>query len=296
MIKSQDDNTNITAKKPAQNWCKHDIDSRLVPEMQVYILKTGAAGYGFFWAVVEEMYRTNKPEQNLTKLNTMGAVLGLSDNQCSVFVEAAISSGVWSRTESGIISSRAQDEIEDRTIKLNEIKEKRKEAGEESGRVRRAKRNKPEQTGTNTNQSRLDQSRLDNINTYTNSQPEQIPAPLTLGASPPPKTRTKKIKPKLNNLIESTEEELIAKGLDPSKPAPKNLTRKKESLIPQDLDSRVWMTNAEAQKLIGNWGPEKVYELFNNLSEYLGMKPEKAAEYADHYLTILNWEKRNANK
>ncbi len=308
MTQSQDDNTSQPPSKSSKksgDWFRFDVDFEDDPRIIQLLITHRSWGLGLYIRLVALMYKHDGDLDISTPEKLKALIYILRDRR--------LPSLILTLSELGLIYPTSGSEVDHKSTTSGsqvhhkyrsgrvdlELSLRNKLSDKARDNVSKRKDRQPDlqpYNGGNTTVLPLQDITLQDIKKETNAPPEQIPAPLTLGASSPPKQRTKKIKPKLNNLIESTEEELIAKGLDPSKPAPKNLTRKKESLIPQDSDSRVWMTNAEAQKLIGNWGPEKVYQLFNNLSEYLGMKPEKAAEYADHYLTILNWEKRNANK
>jgi len=163
MTEAHENSTLENQKSTSENWCKHDIDSRLVPAMQLFIIKTGAAGYGFFWAVVEEMHRTNKAQQNYTTLNTLANVLGLSQEQQVSILEIAITSGLWHRNQEGIFSPRANEEIEERMGRVKRIKELRSKAGKKSAEQRSTQVNTSQQTSTNVNQRREEKSRVDEI-------------------------------------------------------------------------------------------------------------------------------------
>jgi hypothetical protein len=124
----------------------------------------------------------------------------------------------------------------------------------------------------------------------------QLPLVETPTPSKPAKKRGKgKVKDKLTNLIDMTEAELISLGKHPSPLAPRHLTRKKEELEPQDdeaSNARVWLTQSEVERLREKWGDEKLFALIERASQYFGIQPAKAKEYADHNLLLQNWEKR----
>lgn len=142
-----------------ENWFKHDIDSRLVPGMALFIKKTGAEGYGLFWAIVEEMYRTNKPEQTRTNLTNISKTMQIDEQKFLFILDAAIEYDLWEQNDEVVTSKRAASEMDDRAARYNKIKGIRAEAGRKSGVARRTKR-------TNANKHepeeiRLDKSRLD---------------------------------------------------------------------------------------------------------------------------------------
>jgi len=256
--------------------------------MQLFIMKTGAAGYGFFWAVVEEMHRTSKSEQTLANILTLGFVLGMKEDEIEHVKSWALKSGLWVSTVDGVASARAADEIRERTERVNEIKDKRKQNGSKGGQASASKRKQNEANASKSNpeEIRLDQIRLDNINTGNSPQ-------LTLMASPPPKT--KKIKQKLVNLIDMSEAEIVALGKHPSPLAPKNLTRKKEELVPIDEEgeeAKVWMTLEEFNRLVLKIGEDRTSEQISSLANYICSTPEKGLKYADHYRTVLQWERK----
>jgi len=192
--------------------------------MQLFIMKTGAAGYGFFWAVVEEMHRTNKAQQKYTTLNTLANVLGLSAQQQVSILEVAIDSGLWHRSEEGIFSPRANEEIEARIGRVNKIKDIRSKAGKKSAEQRATKSNKPEQneqTSTNVNQRREEKRRVDEIREDLNTSIlttevvcEIAPPPLVLEK---PKKTEKPVVPPFTHVRMSPEEVARFKAEYPDK-------------------------------------------------------------------------------
>lgn len=140
-----------------ENWFKHDVDSRLVPSMQLFISKVGAEGYGFFWAVIEEMYRTNKPEQTLTSANKVGQNLQIPKERILFILDAAVEMGLWEQRGDILYSKRADLEIQKTEEKRKNISELRAAAGQKSGQARKSKTNKREQN----EQNALDKSRED---------------------------------------------------------------------------------------------------------------------------------------
>jgi len=110
-----------------------------------------------------------------------------------------------------------------------------------------------------------------------------------------PAGRARKVKNKLINLVDMTEAELIGLGKHPSLLAPRHLTRKREELLPQDGEpdeAVVWLTQGELERLYEKWGEEKTHGSIEGMSEYFRIQPDKSAKYADHCLTLQNWEKR----
>lgn len=123
--------------------------------------------------------------------------------------------------------------------------------------------------------------------------PEVPPEPASTPTKPAGKAR--KPKDKLANLIDMTEAELLAIGKHPSPQAPRYLTRKREELEPQDdeaANARVWMTQSEVERLREKWGDEKLFALIERASQYFGIQPARAKDYADHNLLLQNWERR----
>lgn len=113
--------------------------------------------------------------------------------------------------------------------------------------------------------------------------------------TPKPAGRARKVKNKLTNLVDMTEAELASLGKHPSPLAPRHLTRKKEELEPQDdeaANARVWLTQSELERLREKWGDEKLFALIERASQYFGIQPAKAKDYADHNLLLQNWERR----
>jgi hypothetical protein len=122
----------------------------------------------------------------------------------------------------------------------------------------------------------------------------QLPLSQALPTSKPA-GRAGKVKNKLNNLVDMTEAELISLGKHPSLLAPRHLTRKKEELEPQDdeaANARVWLTQSELERLREKWGDEKLFALIERASQYFGIQPAKAKDYADHNLLLQSWERR----
>lgn len=118
-----------------------------------------------------------------------------------------------------------------------------------------------------------------------------LPIPEVIPAKPAGKRKS--IKPPRRNLVDMTEAQLTELGLHPSPQAPKHLTRKKHELIPMTDDGRVWMTQVELGRLSDDLGDSRAGNGIKNLDQYLGIHPDRETEYADHNLTIRNWEDRN---
>lgn len=160
----------------AENWFKHDIDSRLVPEMATFLREAGFFGYGIFWAIVEEMHRTNKNEQNLTKLNKISACCVCSNEQFLEVVKLAAKAGLWQLEGDVVISARAGRELKEKEEKAQRISEVRRLAGKRSAEARRTSSLHNEGTkGTNGNKTHREEKRRVSNN---NKRPPAFPPSL----------------------------------------------------------------------------------------------------------------------
>lgn len=140
-----------------EHWFKHDVDSAAVPAMQELLSEMGLAGYGFFWRAVEEMYRTNKPEQKKSKLTKLGKPYQMSEQLCARVIEVAISAGLWEEKEGQIYSKRAARELGEIAEKVNDISKKRALAGS----APKKKREQNETKKNKTKQNAIDKRRVD---------------------------------------------------------------------------------------------------------------------------------------
>lgn len=200
--------------------------------------------------------------------------------------------------------------------KQAERREERSKAGKNGAEAKKSKRLSAEaelklslSKAQAKSSSSSSSSSSDQIQIHTNSeqppievQTEAVQLPLAqvlpmVEALPTPKPagRARKVKNKLTNLVDMTEAELISLGKHPSPLAPRHLTRKKEELEPQDdeaANARVWLTQSELERLREKWGDEKLFALIERASQYFGIQPAKAKDYADHNLLLQNWERR----
>ena len=58
----------------------------------------------------------------------------------------------------------------------------------------------------------------------------------------------------------------------------------------------VMISQEEYDKLIERFGANKTDDLIENLSLYMGQNQKNAKKYSNHYLTLLNWGKRDEEK
>lgn len=60
----------------------------------------------------------------------------------------------------------------------------------------------------------------------------------------------------------------------------------------------VQLSNAECQKLVDQFGKDKVFQMIDNMNNYIGEDPKRIRTYKtrNHYLTLLNWERMDQDR
>lgn len=121
-----------------ENWLKHDIDSRLGLKMDEFFREHGFFGYGFFWVLIETLYRaeghrlanSSKTKQSLAK--------GSNVKQISILLEKLFELGLLEFNDEYIWSPRVNFELKLEVAHQAEISQKRSEAGQLGGLAKKA--------------------------------------------------------------------------------------------------------------------------------------------------------------
>jgi len=148
-----------------KRWPEHGASGRLDPKMSLFVSLSGAAGYGFFWAILETLSRQNERTLSLdSDVLAVGISIGLSRDEGKTIAELAISCDLF-RAEGGKLwheglsqTQPGRDERRQRIAKTRSI------AGKKGGLSRASKRLKLERSpilgnGQNNTDEKQDQAK-----------------------------------------------------------------------------------------------------------------------------------------
>jgi len=121
-------------------WPEHGASGRLDPKMSLFISLSGAAGYGFYWAILETLSMQNECKLSLdSDVLAVGMTLGLSREEGTKIAELAISCDLFRAEEGKLWHEGLSQTQPGRDERRQRIAIARSIAGKKGGRFRVSK-------------------------------------------------------------------------------------------------------------------------------------------------------------
>lgn len=108
-----------------ENWIKWDLDSRLGLKMSEFFADHGAAGYGFFLILVEQLYRADGNRLKLESMQRYANRCKIMQTEGARMIDDMVSTGLMCSDGEWVWSERVFEEVELRRIAAEQLSVKR---------------------------------------------------------------------------------------------------------------------------------------------------------------------------
>lgn len=124
-----------------ENWLKHNIDSRLEPKFSALMSKFGPEGYGVYWIIIEEMYRSDDMRLKIDGCphNLLSCAWNIDPKKLDEIIGFCVMIGLFGQREDYIFNVDVAVQKCKRIKKLDDILDLKREAGRKGGLARVSK-------------------------------------------------------------------------------------------------------------------------------------------------------------